>query len=263
MYEEIYILDGATSGIVAVKPGSDKIINLDNNCNDTSMFRNKNLLETSLHRSKINKYDLGFILDDNFIPYSKVQQISYDVFQAIIDDNIVDIIPTFREKILKAGYFSFTEDPNSRLDYKEGRELNKTLYNIVKTSAAYLLKNGTFKNSCVDASFTNVVSGISPMKYEIYDNTTTMRIMRGFELVKVNEYRKYLGERVLPFMNDKDKYKNIYFCFTRDINEFKNDKEYQEIADDIIVNMLSYIQTYYAEFEPKINMVNFYHSIQL
>ena len=263
MYEEIYTLDNTTSGIVAVKPGTDEIIKLDNNCNDKSMFRNKNLLEAALRRSNINNYDLGFILDGNFIPYSKVQQINYDLFQVFIDDKIVDIIPTFRDKVFKAGYFSFTDDPNGRLDYKEGRELNKALHNIVKTSAAYLLKNGTFKNSCVDASLTNITSGISPMKYEVYNNTTTMRIMRGFELVKVNESRKYFGEKVLPFMSDKDKYKNIYFCFTRDINEFKNDKEYQETADDIIVNMLSYIQTYYAEFNPKINMINFYLLIQL
>jgi hypothetical protein len=109
----------------------------------------------------------------------------------------------------------------------------------------------------------NNSTNITPMKYEVYDNTTTMRIMRGFELVKINEFRKSLGERVLPFMNNKDKYKNIYFCFSRDENEFKYDKKYHETAEKVLENMINYIELNHSDLNPHINMVNFYHQIQL
>ena len=216
MYEELYILDNNVSGIGAFKPGTDEIIKLRP---FNGIFRNKNLLDAELYRSKITNYDLGFILDGNFVPYSKVQQIDYDLYQTFIDGEVIDIIPTYRDRVFKAGYFSFTEDPNVRItDYVEGREINKKLYAATRSSAAHLLKNGTFRSSCIDESLSKISFNninISPMKYRVYENTTTLRLMRGFELVKVNEFRKYIEEKALPFLADKDKYKNIYFCDNR------------------------------------------------
>ena len=261
--QEIFTLDSTTSGIVAINPETDEIIEFGKQ-KERKMYTNIHLLETELFRNGIKDYKIGFLLDGNLIPYSKVQQISYNAYQTFIDGNVIDIVPTFKEKVYKTGYFSFTDDPNTKLDYKEGKEINKQLYGIVKSAATHLLKIGIFKTSCIDSVLCSIAPNIGPMKYEVYDNTTTLRIMRGFELVKINEYRKSLGQKVLPFMSDKDKYKNIYFCFSRDENEFKGDKKYHETADDIIKEMWNYIDWYHGEdLNPQINMVSFYHPIQL
>ena len=262
MYGDMYILDGKGSGIVAIKPGTDEIIKM-GKFKEYSSFCNKNLLETELYRSDVMDYELGFMLDGKLIPYSKAQQIQYDLYQAVVDGELVDIVPTFKEKIYKCGYFSFTEDYITRMNYKEGREINKKLYSAVKNTAAYLLRNGVFKSSGIDASLCSIAPNIGPMKYEIFTDTTTLRIMRGFELVKINENRKIMNKNVLPFNSDKDKYKNIYFCFSRDENEFKGDKKYHEVAEDIIGSMIEYLERNYEELIPVVNMVNFYHPIQL
>lgn len=262
MYEEIYVLDNGTAGIVAVKPGTNELIKLGKYKNQV-MFRNKNLLEAELFRSNIKSYELAFILDGNIVPFSKVQQISYDLYQTFIDENVVEIVPTFRDKVFKAGYFSFTEDTETKMSYNEGRELNKVLYSAVKTAAAHLFKEGVFKSSSIDTSLCNSASNIGPMKYEVYNNTTTLRIMRGFELVKINEFRKSLDDKVLPFIGNKDKYKNIYFCFSRDENEHVDMRKYHETANEIIKLMLDYIEKYHMDLNPHINMVNFYYQIQL
>lgn len=261
MYEEIYVLDNTTSGIVALKPGTDEVIKLGKYKNQV-MFRNKHLLETALYRSNIKDYEIGFMLDGNIIPYSKVQQISYDLYQTFIDNQIVEIVPTFREKLFMAGYFSFTDDTETRMNYEDGRKLNKVLYYAVKSAAAHLFKEGYFKTSSIDNSLCNNYV-VEPIKYQVYNNTTTLRIMRGFELVKINEFRKSLEEKVLPFIGDKDKYKNIYFCFSMDENEFINIKKYHETADEVVRLMMEYLEKNHSDLVPHINMVNFHYQIQL
>lgn len=257
MYGKNFYLDGITSGIVIINSETGEIVS-------SKMYTNMQLLEADMYRKGVKNYKLGFLLKGKVIPYYKIQDVNNHYhYQTFIDNDIVDIFPTIKEKVYKAGYFSFTDDPDSKLDYKTGKEINKDLYAIVKTAASYLLKSGEFKTSGIDGVLCNIAPNIGPMKYQVYDNTTTLRIMRGFELVKINESRKNAGQKVLPFLGDKDKYKNIYFCFSKDENEFPGDKKYHETADNIIKMMFDYIDWYHEDLNPQINMVPFYHPIQL
>jgi hypothetical protein len=250
MKEEIFVLDCKPNGIVAVKPDTDEIIKF-GKFKEYYVFRNKHLLEVELYKSGIFDYDLGFILEGKFIPYKKVQQIAYDMYQFIDGETIVSIIPTTREILFRCGYFAFYEDPTERInDQLEGWAANRKVYSIVKEAAAQLFKAGVFKSTTMDPSF-YPYGGIYPFKYATYESSLNIRIMRVMDIIKINEYRRNCNEIALPFKPEMDKYKNIYFCFSRDESDY-NKKACYELSKDITDYMLEFIKTNYPEIEVKV-----------
>ena len=272
MEQKMYFLEG-DCGIVAINPETNQVIEM-GNYKELTSFKNMELLKASLEREKIKNYKIGFIISDDkldepmFIDYSEVIKKKYYsgcYYQAISDNNIIEIVPIVREKMFKCGYISFTDNPQERIvSYQEGKELNNRLYNMVKEAASYLLRCGVIKSCEKDESICPIDSeNLSPFKYSLYGTTTTFRIMRGFELIKINENRKACGNKVLPFKANFDKYKNIYFCFCRDENEFKGDKVYHNIAEDIEKKIMDYLVKNYPDMNPTISFNDLYYPIKL
>lgn len=265
MEEKIFILDTNNSGFVAVKPGTTEIINFNRGY---YLFRNKILLESCIERENVKDYEIYFYLDNEdekigLVPYDSCQKVG-EYYQYFHNDSIVSIVPTTREKVFKCGYISFGEDPTERItDYMEGKNINKDLYLKVKEACAYLLRSGKFKYSIKDDDMLPSDNSISPFKYGVYNYALNIRIMRGFELVKINEFRKRCMENALPFKGELDKYKNIYFCFCKDENEFKQFKIYNEIADDILKEIISYIEIHYPDTPVSLDNINFYYPVNL
>lgn len=264
MKADIQVLDCNPNGIVAVESGTTNPIKLGKR-KELCYFRNKELLDAALYREDIREFDYCFYIEGfGFISYDKFRKVSYDLYQGIVGDTILEIVPTTREKMYICGYFSFTDTPKEKiLDYKEGKELNNVVFESVKDSMAYLFRAGMFKSVSRDFSMYVGENNITPLKYTVPDTTMNLRLMRGFELVKINEYRKKIGDKVLPFIGENDKYKNIYFCFSRDENEFKGDKMYYDNANLIIDEARDFLEMNYPELEPKIEMISFYHPIRL
>ena len=259
MKSDIQVLDCNPNGIVATEPGTTNPIKF-GKAKELCYFRNKELLDAALYRENIKEYDCYFYIENfGFVNYDKFRKVSYDLYQGIVGDTILEIVPTTREKMYLCGYFSFTDSPKEKiLDYKEGKELNNVVFETVKESMAYLFRSGTFKSVSRDFSMYVGLNNITPLKYTVPGSTMNLRLMRGFELVKINEYRKKIGDKVLPFIGDNDKYKNIYFCFSRDENEFKGDKMYYDNANIIIGEAKSFLETNYSDLEPKIEMISSY-----
>jgi hypothetical protein len=265
MNSDIYVLDCKPSGIVAVKPGTQEIIHL-GNYKELTVFRNKALLDAALERAGVKEYEYGFKLEDiGFVPYSKAQQISYDYYQTFTEDTIIDIVPTVREKMFMCGYFSFTDNPQERIeDWHEGSEVNIIFHTAVKEACAHLLKSGQFKASYRDYSmYDHGDKPITPIKYDVFNYTLNLRIMRGFELVKINESRSSMKENVLPFICKNDKYKNIYFCFSRDENEFKGDVMYRKKAEEILNKIEGYLLEKHPDLKPSVELVKPCYPIKL
>jgi len=264
MKTDIQVLDCNPNGILAVEPGTTNPIKLGKR-KELCYFRNKELLDAALEREKIKEFDYSFYTENfGFISYNKFRKVAYDLYQGIVDDTILEIVPTTREKMYLCGYFSFTDSPKEKiLDYKEGKELNTVVFEAVKDATAYIFRSGLFKSVNRDFSMYQGESNITPIKYTVYGSTMNLRLMRGFELVRINEYRKKVGDKVLPFLGENDKYKNIYFCFSRDENEFKGDKMYYDNANNIINIMKDFLIQNYPELNPKIEMVANYFPVRL
>lgn len=259
MQEEIYTLDAKPNGMVAVHKGTNQIIDL-----PRPVYRNKQLLESELCRSNIKNYDIGFMLDGKYLPISDFQEIMTGVYQSFVDDTIVNVIPIHRDQLIRCGYFSFMGDPEEKVpSYKEGIEINKVIFRAMKEATCYMLRTGKFKSGIRDTSITYMDDDkIAPFKYSGFDNTCAFRIMRGFELIKVNEIRKSCGEFVFPFIGKFDKFKNIYFCFSKDKHEFYQ-AYYKDYMNDIIDNILQYLEIHYPELKPTIINLRINYEISL
>lgn len=261
MKEEIYTLDGKQNGMIAMYKGTSNMIRIPKPC-----YRNKLLLESELHRFNFSNrdFDIGFLLDGKYIPITKFQEITPGIYQAFINETIVNVIPIKREQIIKCGYFSFVGDPEEKItNHKEGIKINKKVYRALREATSYMVRTGEFSHSEQDNSITYMADiNIAPLKYINSSDTCTFRLLRGFELVKINEIRKACGEYVIPFIGKLDKFKNIYFCFTKDKHEFANDY-YDNHMQYIIDTMMNYLETNYPELNPNIINLDIKHQIIL
>lgn len=251
MQEEIYTLDGTNCSFVTIQkaPGGVYVrYPFDNK------YRNEGLLRLDTTRMGINDYEIGVDINGEIYPLSIFQEIQPGIYQAFIDDTIVSIIPTVHERVMKCGYFSFTDTPFERItDYKEGSEINKRVYIALREANSYLFKCGYYKSCCRDSSlvYMNINTNIAPLKYTTMDNVS-LRIMRGFELIKINELRKSCNEYVFPFNGKIDKYKSIYYCFTKDKHDHTSDKEQYETIESFEILIMEYLKENYPELNPKI-----------
>lgn len=272
MQEEIYTLDGKNYALVPIKKLLNEEKDYTKNCiffpdDKRHRYRNEELLRSDLYRLNIKDYDIGVDLDGFIYPLSSFQEVQKGMYQAFLDDFIITVIPINHEKVVKCGYISFTDTPAEKIsNFEEGANINKTVYRALKNCTCMMLRSGIFKDSERDESMTFMRSDthIAPLKYTEFESTLSLRIMRGFELVKINEIRKSCNEFVFPFNIDLDKYKNIYFCFSCDRHEHDIQTNYYSMKSNKILNqILEYMEENYPELKASINYMNIRYQIIL
>ena len=80
--------------------------------------------------------------------------------------------------------------------------------------------------------------------------------MRGFELVRINKFRKELEFKVFPFDNNVDKYKNIYFAFSKDYDENISEKISYNKINNILNNLKKDLNIYYPYLLADYKIIN-------
>ena len=139
------------------------------------------------------------------------------------------------------------------MDYEEGKAISEKCYNALLDCLALEQKEGKISKSEVDQlhSTTTFLT-----KRRVYNSTLTLRIMRGFELVRVNKFRKELEFKVFPFDNNVDKYKNVYFAFSKNNDEKLNDKVYFGTLYSTLNSIKSKLQTQYPDLLADFKVIN-------
>lgn len=266
MKEEIYTLDGTECAVIPIK----KII-LDGKKyylkhQIGKKYRNARLLSIEMDNIGIRNYDIGFDLNGEIYPISIFQETQKGIYQSFSDDDIITVIPTTHEEVIRCGYILFTDNPYEKLsNCKEGSEINKMVYKTMRDCTTYFLRSGYFDSTIKDSSMVYLSSAnIAPFKYNFGDSTLSFRYMRWFELTKINQIRKTCNDFVLPFSTEVDKYKTIYYCFTKDKHEHCIDNEkYNKDIDNTLSNIISYISSKYPNLKSSILDIPIWKPINL
>ena len=262
MKELEFYLDGETNGIVALNE-NEEIISFGKGIVKQSLFKYIDLLKAAIEREKITKYDIAFILnykkkDQVIIPASKCLKPSPDYYEYFDLENdtvtIICIDNVSAEKIICCGYFTFTDTPNDRItDSEEGKKLSNYCHKAVLECLALEQRKGNISKSEVDHFHS---SEVFLTKRRIYGSNISLRVMRGFELVKINQFRKNLEFKVFPFDNNIDKYKNIYFVFTKNNDENLPDKVIYAIMYQMLDKITKDLKDLYPDLLPQNRIIN-------
>lgn len=211
MKTKYYDLDGVNSGFVALNPEGEVVHFKSGKC-----FKNKSILDAVIETNGMTNYcTYGMMLNGKLVPISKILflpeiNLYHEYFE---DSNTLSIIgPERKDKLLIVGYFSFGEDPTERImDVKEGIKYNNKCYDILQDSISHLVRIGELRPRVRDYNDYNT--------NRIPGSTIRFRIMRPCDLVKVNEYRKNIGFKCLPFNKNLDRFKSMYYIFSIDEND--------------------------------------------
>ena len=266
MKELDFLLDGKENGLVAInEDGNIMSIGDYHYRSGEKLFKNIELMKALIEREGITSYDVAVVLDykketQKIIPSEKLLKPSPDYYEYLDlgNDEIYTIcldIP--KETLIYSGYFTFTENPNERItDYDEGKAISEKCYNALLECLALEQRRGHISKSEVDHMH-SVATFLT--KRRIYNSTLSLRIMRGFELVRVNRFRKELEFKVFPFDNNVDKYKNIYFAFSKNNDENISDKIYFGSMYKILNNIKETLQTQYPDLLANYKITNTRH----
>lgn len=245
MKENEVSLDGINSGIIALDK-TNTIIKT-GKYNNFFLFKNIQLLEAVMERESKDFSNLGLYINRDIIPMENVFQIE-DYYKFFVNDNEVTYVyPENKEKIIMCGYFNFGDSPCERTtDIEEGKLFSKKIYKSMLENICYQQRKGLLKpdHNIYGHGF-NMYGKIQTKG--TYGNTLVFRVMKPYTLLQINNFRKNCEFRVLPFNKMNDNYKNLYFCFSRDINEFPGDKKYYESANNILDELISYFYNKYPE----------------
>ena len=266
MKEEIYTLDGTECAVVPI----EKVIQNGKKYylrhSVEKKYRNSRLLKVEMDMLGIKNYDIGFDLNGDIYSISMFQETQKGLYQGFINDDIITVIPTIHEEVVKCGYILFYDNPYEKINNcKDGSEINKTVYKVMRECSTDLLRSGFFESTIKDTSMVYLSSiNIAPFKYNYSDSTLSLRYMRWFELQKINVIRKNCNDFVLPFSTEVDKYKTIYYCFTKDKHEHCVEQEkYINDINNTLKTIISFISNKYPELTPNILDIPVWRPINL
>lgn len=263
MKELDFLLDGKENGLVILNKEDGNIMTIGRY--HQTLFKSIELMKATIEREKVTSYDVAVVLNYKsknqiIIPSEKLLKPSIDYYEYIDlnNDQFYTIcLDVPKETIICSGYFTFTENPNERItNYEEGKIISEKCYNALLESIALEQKKGNVAKSEVDHMH-SVATFLT--KRRIYNSTLSLRIMRGFELVRINKYRKDIEFKVFPFDNNVDKYKNIYFVFSKNNDENISDKIYFGSMYKILNNIKETLQTQYPDLLANYKITNTRH----
>ena len=264
MKEIEYSLDGVTKGFVALKPGTDEIWKL-GNYGELSLFTNLRVLEAAIERKNVPfEYELGFSIDGKIIHMGDKVLKPENYYEYFSGENEISYIyPKINsEKMIICGYLTFGDSPKVRTTDKEfGKAFSKNIYHAVSKALCYNQRKGLFKSgkNIVGAA---ISTDEKVLTRSVYKSTLVLRIVSPYALFQINNFRKDCY-RALPFIKEYDNYKNLYFFFSRDENEFKVDGPYIHNAYEIIDEILNYLHEVFPELNANVDMIKFGRSIDL
>ena len=265
MKEIEYSLDGITKGIVALKPGTDEILKL-GNYKELSLFTNLRVLEAAIERKDTPfEYELGFSIDGKIIHMNKVLKPENSYYEYFSGENEISYIyPEINsEKMIICGYLTFGESPKVRTVDKEfGKVFSKNIYHAVSKALCYNQRKGLFKSGKTIPGAA-IITDEKILTRSVYKSTLVLRIVTPYALFQINNFRKDCDLRALPFIKEYDNYKNLYFFFSRDENEFKVDGPYIHNSYEIIDEILNYLHKVFPELNANVEMIKFGRSIDL
>ena len=260
MKELDYLLDAKENGLVALNPEDGTIMSIGRY--HQTLFKSIELMKALLERERITSYDVAVLLnykkkDQMIIPSEKLLKPSPDYYEYLdLEKGEIHTIclDVQKETLICSGYFTFTRNPNERItDYEEGKAISEQCYNALLECIALEHRRGNISKSEVDLMH-SVATFLT--KRRIYDSTLNLRIMRGFELVRINKFRKELDFKVFPFDNNVDKYKNIYFAFSKNTDENLSDRMYSGILLGVLKNIKENLQTQYPDLLADYKIIN-------
>lgn len=256
MKEKEINLDGATSGIVALNENGE-IIKF-GNYNELSLFKNIHLLESVMERDHKSFHHLGICINKDIIPMNKILKDS-DYYEYFDNENdmVSYIYPENKEKIIMCGYLNFGDTPCERTTNKEeGKAFSKYITEILSKNLCYQQRNGILKSGDhIHGHLFNIHGQIATKL--VYGNTLILRFMKPYDLLQINNMRNNCELRVLPFKKEFDNYKNLYFCISRDVNEFPGEKIYYDTAYSTLDSICDYFSTVYPELNVKYDIIMF------
>lgn len=225
-------VDGKETGYVALNE-QGQIINFKSG----TVFLNKNILNAVLERNNVTRFRYGLLVEGKLVPMSEIDETSEEFMTCryITDDALNHVICNVKDRVISVGYFSFGWDPTERVeDREEGKKISKKNSKMVQDAISYLVRKGELSPRVKD------YNGHSANR--LPGTTIRIRTIKCCELVKINEFRKSIGLKCLPFDKDLDRWKSIYFIFTIDVNDPYNDKELNnKMIDVTLTNIDKYI----------------------
>ena len=223
-------LDGTNSGFSAMYVGDNKLIKFTNNL---TRFRNLDLLIAEIEKAGTVNYMLGITDNNLFIPWKCITPTDDGRYMYFSDSGkIINIAKkNKKEKVIFTGYFLFGDEPKVKMsDFEEGKQINKKYYTFLKDAFSREIRSNRIKDCSVDEN--------EFLTYSFRTTTAKIRISKNNNLVVVNQKRKEEGKKVLPFDKDLDKFKTIYFCATKEINDTTDEKIIREILEDFLDKIL-------------------------
>ena len=254
MKEKEFYLDGEENGFLGLDQDNN-IISISNKYMNQILYKNLDLLKASFERNRITNYRIYVVLnlnhdDQMMISLNHLLQPSPDYYEYIdIENNeyYTICLENPKEVLTCYGYFTFTDNPDERIqDYNTGVEQNNIFYNALMDAISTETRKGSIMNTSIDQTH---VMATYIEKRRIYGSSLNLRIMKGYELVRINKFRREFEFKVFPFKN-VDKYKNIYFAFSKYNNEKLPDKIFYDKSYEILNNVRDYLKDKYPELNP-------------
>ena len=253
MKNDDYYLDGKENGIIAIDPSTGNPIK---GLGGKYVYENKHILLSYLEKTHVKNYELVFILKGQIIPYSKVME-NLESYQCFLDDTVVNIFPQVENKLVACGYFSFDDNPTELIqDFETGLNVNYNNYSMVLNAISHMIRSGKLLKR------ENDIYG--KYCYRIPGTTIALRVLKCNYLVKENEFRREAEVKVLPFDKNMDRFKNVYWYFSKDMDDTTNDIETNKKISSFLQEIDNYINNNYGgDAHFSINRIKVHHFVKL
>lgn len=174
-------------------------------------------------------FDLCQEINDMYQMYDEKKNVMYDIF------------PDRSVKVTKLGYIVTEDGDTVRCDKQYGVKRVKKLLEYSRNIAMGILceNNGEFSIDKIERSNYEYI-------LHIKNTTGKIHIITNSKLMDINQARKELGERCLPYLKEMDKFTTLYVYITKDINE-PNKIGTDYMADKILEYIISDFNYYHIE----------------
>ena len=202
-------------------------------------------------------YKVWLILEDEEIDFDVVEEFEgyYEYFS---ESTRHFIIPKKKDEVLKLGYFVFENGDRTLTDKEYGRKRGRELYGYIREALSDLIKY-PYRIPAIDSIYRD---SNGHMCASLKDSTCKIHVCYNNQIMTLNQERKELGIRCLPYEKSMDKFVTIYTYITKDIFEpkrFENDLKAIQVQQLIV----DFIKEKYPESEPRYIGVNFNGNIFL
>lgn len=241
--KQYYKLDGKDNGFALWIYEEERFVQ--NTYNKTLLFKSLDLAKVYIANqcNILNPYNYKVLIilsDRGEIDFNNVYgDEDTDIYYYYDNDELIAIEPDCNEQVLSLGYYVFEEGDTIQTQKEYGKRRQKELFRYINESFADIMKYSS-KIAKINRDRNNHLC------ISIANSTSKIHVCFNSQIMTLNQERKELGIRCLPYEKEIDKYTTIYTYITRDFSEpksFNSDK----VAKEVFYNSITFINDKHPE----------------